>query len=361
MSKLRAALVTPLTGPLASFGRAAASGLTLWATQSANLPPPWTGVELEVRDTAKDPAAAMRAAIDTQPDVLFGPYGSSTMLAAARVANRVVWNHGGATSRLSWPAFPQVINVLSPASAYFDGVLQVVRATDSSAATVSIFYASTGFGRDVATGAVSAAAQLNFGVRTVSFEPGYVLESIPILPGSDVLLVAGNFADELAAAPVLLARSWKAAAFVGAGVEEVLAPLGDLREGLLGPAQWMASMALEPDEGPDSAWFVEKYKQIAGVDPPYPAAQAFAAGLLCARCLRESGSSEDTLQLATARQLVCTTLYGRFRIDPVSGLQVGHRVLIVQWQGGIRRVVWPPELAERPLVYPLKRNERSGI
>jgi branched-chain amino acid transport system substrate-binding protein len=57
MSKLRAALVTPLSGQLASFGRASSAGLTLWATQSANLPPPWTGVELEVRDTAKDPAA----------------------------------------------------------------------------------------------------------------------------------------------------------------------------------------------------------------------------------------------------------------------------------------------------------------
>src|SRR5258707_4062967 len=167
MSKLRAALVTPLSGPLASYGRAAAAGLTLWATQSANLPPPWTGVELEVRDTAKDPAAAMHAVIDTQPDVLFGPYGSSTMLAAARVSDRVVWNHGGATSRLSWPAFPLVINVLSPASTYFDGVLQLVRATDPGAATVSIFYGSTGFGRDVATGAANTATQLKFEVRTV--------------------------------------------------------------------------------------------------------------------------------------------------------------------------------------------------
>src|SRR5260221_14312753 len=106
MSKLRAALVTPLTGPLASYGRAAAAGLTLWATQSANLPPPWTGVELEVRDTANDPAAAMRAVIDTQPDVLFGPYGSSTMLAPARVANRGGGNHGGATARPSRAPVP---------------------------------------------------------------------------------------------------------------------------------------------------------------------------------------------------------------------------------------------------------------
>lgn len=355
MTKLRAALVTPLRGPLATFGRASATGLTLWARYAARLPPPWTGVQLEVRDTSTDPVAAMRATIDTNPDVLFGPYGSSTMLAALRITDRIVWNHGGATSQLSWPAFPQVINVLSPASTYFDGVLQVVRATDPGAATVSVLYASSGFGRDVSTGALNMATRLNFEVRAVPFEPNHAFEIASTLPSADVLLVVGSFADELAVAPVLLTRTWRAAAFVGAGVEEVLAPLGNLREGLLGPAQWIATSALEPDEGPDSDWFVAQYRHMIGSDPPYPAAQAFAAGLLYARCLRESGVNEDAAQLAAARQLACTTLYGRFRIDPMSGLQVGHQVLIVQWQNGTRRVVWPPEQAERPLLYPLMK------
>jgi branched-chain amino acid transport system substrate-binding protein len=353
MNVLRAALVTPLSGPLAPFGRAAATGLTLWARYAARLPPSLTGVELDVRDTATDPEAAMRTAIDTRPDVLFGPYGSSTMLAAMRATDRVVWNHGGATSQLSWPAFPQVINVLSPASTYFDGVLQAVRTTDPGAASVSILYTSSGFGRDVASGAINTATKLNFEVQAVPFEPNHAVEIASTLPGADVLLVTGSFTDELAAAPVLLTRTWRAAAFVGAGVEEVLAPLGDLREGLLGPAQWIATSAQEPDEGPDSAWFMAKYRQMVGSDPPYPAAQAFAAGLLCARSLRESGVSEDAAQLAAARQLACTTLYGPFRIDPENGLQVGHQVLIVQWQNGVRQVVWPPEQAESPLLYPL--------
>ena len=61
------------------------------------------------------------------------------------------------------------------------------------------------------------------------------------------------------------------------------------------------------------------------------------------------------MQLATACQLACTTLYGAFRIDPLSGLQVGHQVLIVQWQKGVRRVVWPPEMAEYSLQYPLRK------
>ncbi len=357
MTRLRAALVTPLTGPLAQFGQASAAGLALWAKHVARLPPPWTGVELAVQDMATEPGAAMRAAVAAHPDVLFGPYGSSTMLAAASVTDRVIWNHGGATSQLSRPAFPQVINVLSPASTYFTGVLQAVRAIDPGAATVSIFHASSGFGRDVAAGAASTAANLNFEVQTISYEPYHAAEATSTVPGSDILLVVGNFADELTLAPTLLARSWRAAAFVGAGVEEVLAPLGYLREGLLGPAQWIATAPFEPDEGPDSDWFVAKYRDVTGVEPSYPAAQAFAAGLLCGRCLRDSGRSDDTSQLAAAHQLVCTTLYGGFRLDPQSGLQVGHQVLIVQWQNGIRRVVWPPEKAERPLLYPLTKQK----
>jgi branched-chain amino acid transport system substrate-binding protein len=355
MTSLRAAIVTPLSGSLAPFGQACATGLMLWAKYAASLPLPWTGVELDVRDAGSDMGTSMRAALDTRPDVLFGPYGSGPMLAAACLTDRVMWNHSGATSRLSQPEFPYVINVLSPASTYFTGVLQAVRAFDPGAATVSLLHTTSGFGRDVATGAAKAAIGLKFQIEAVAFQPSDAVSAAFLVPDADVLLVVGNFADELAAAPILLKRRWRAAAFVGAGVEEVLASLGDLREGLLGPAQWMATASPQPDEGPGSDWFVRRYRDMAGVDPPYPATQAFAAGLLCARCLRDSGRCEDIAQLAAARQLACTTLYGAFRIDPLSGLQVGHQMLTVQWQNGKRCVVWPREQAERPLVLPFAK------
>src|SRR5437763_11271342 len=153
MTRLHAVLVTPLTGPLALYGRAAALGLSLWARYAANLPSPWTDVELDVRDTGSNTSAAVRAALDARPDVLFGPYGSSAMLSTARESRRVIWNHGGATSQLKRPAFPQVINVLSPASTYFAGVLQAVHAFDPTAVVVSLFHSTSGFGRDVAAGA----------------------------------------------------------------------------------------------------------------------------------------------------------------------------------------------------------------
>ncbi len=365
MPELRAALVTPTTGPLARFGRESAAALTLWAEHAAELSAPWTGVNLEVLDAAPDPDAAVRTAVDAHPDVLFGPYGSSPTLAAARATDRVLWNHGGATSALRRPDFPGVINVLSPASSYFDGVLRAVRAVDSAASTVSVLHGPTGFGEDVASGAASTARELGFEVRAVRFESDHVAQAAAVLPPADVLLVVGGFEDEVAAARALLPGDWRAAAFVGAGVEKVLAPIGELRESLLGPAQWISSAAPEPDVGPDAAWFVERFRRTAGSEPSYPAVQAFAAGVLFARCLRDGGIEEEA-QLATARRLECTTLYGGFRLDPASGLQVGHEALIVQWQDGVRRVVWPPERAECSLLLgvtqlkPVSRAARPG-
>jgi len=358
MASLRVALVTPLSGPLARFGRAGATALEVWARQGARLPGRWRGVMLEVHDAHPDPAQATRASTASRPDVVFGPYGSGPAVAAAAATDRLVWNHGGATSELVRARFPRVVNVPSPASAYFRGTLQAIRAADPEARTVALLHGETGFARDVAGGARAVASALAFEVRAVGFTPGQATEAAARLPDAEVLLVVGAFDDEIAAARVLLGHGWRAAAFVAAGVEEVLAPLGAGRDGLLGPAQWVAAAAPEPDEGPDAAWFVDAFRRATGEEPEYPAVQAFAAGVLSARCLRDAGTTGDAAQLAAAERLSCQTLYGGFRLDPVTGLQVGHEVLTVQWQGGSRRVVWPLELAELPLSYPL--SERAS-
>src|SRR5579859_1605948 len=332
MTTLHAALVTPLTGPLGLYGKTCATALTVWAKKAANLPADFTGVELDVQDSGENLNAALQTTLEKRPDVLFGPYGSGPMLTAARSCTRLIWNHGGASSRLARPSFPQVINVLSPASTYFASVLQAIHSSDPTARTVSLFHSTTGFGRDVAAGAKTQASRLQMTMQVVPFEPSQALESVGRVPNGDILLVAGNFADECAVAPLFLSRKWRFAAFVGAGVEEVLASLGELREGLIGPAQWVAHTVLKPDEGPDAQWFVTHYRKVEGSDPPYAGAQAFAAGILYARCLRETGDTHDEVIQAAAQKLTCQTLFGKFQLDPLSGLQTGHQVVIVQWQ-----------------------------
>ena len=122
-------------------------------------------------------------------------------------------------------------------------------------------YSTTGFGKDVAEGAATTAANLHLDLTSTAFAPSQAPAMAPAVPDGDVLLVVGNFADELGVASLLLTRPWRFAAFVGAGVDEVLTTLGNQREGLLGPAQWLPTAAIEPDEGPDSDWFVEAYRK----------------------------------------------------------------------------------------------------
>jgi branched-chain amino acid transport system substrate-binding protein len=352
LSELRALLVTPLSGPLARFGQPGATALRLWAEEAAKVPPRWRRVRLHVQDAHPDSAAAMRRGLASQPHLVFGPYGSGPALRALGATERTVWNHGGASSQIRWPAVPRAVNVLAPSSSYFQGTLEAVRRADPEARRVVILNSTTGFGADVGRGAAAAATRLHFEATAIGFATGGAGRAASRLRGGDVLLVAGGFDDELAAVVVSLRREWRAVGCVAAGVDEVLASLGDAREGLLGPAQWIATAAPEPDEGPDVRWFTTRYRSAAGVDPPYPAVQAFAAGVLAARCLRDAGAGDDAAQFAAARSLRCRTLYGEFRLDPVTGLQVGHEVLTVQWQGGRRRVVWPPSHAERALAYP---------
>lgn len=344
---VKAALVTPLTGPLARYGKAGLEALRIWADAMPE------GTDLEVLDAHPDPAAAMRQAAASPADVLFGPYGSGPARRAVGATNRLVWNHGGASSQLSWPQIPNVVNVPAPAATYMEGALRTMAAADPQARSVSLVHVESGFGREVASGAEAVADRIGLVVHRVEFPPRAVGRIT--VPPADTLVVAGGFQEEAELARKLLPGPWRWAIFVGAGVEEVLPP--QLREGLLGPAQWVPWGAIEPDEGPHPRWFSGAYRERTGRPPPYPAAQAFAAGVIWARCAREAETLEEEPILAIARRLRCRTLLGDFRLDPRTGLQVGHRVLTIQWQDGRRRVVWPPDRAEAEV---RPRQERTA-
>ena len=333
---LRATLVTPLSGPLGRYGRAGAIALELWADQA--------GVELEIADTQPSAAAAVAAVASGRPiDVLFGPYGAGPAVAAARAAPSALWNHGGATVRLARPTFPHVVNVPAPALTYLAAVIDALGA-DITGGHAVLLHSTAGFGHEVADGARRAASGVGLPVTAVAFEPGTgeAAARRAEAADADVLLVAGGVDDEVAIASRLLGPRWRIAAFVAAGVDEILQPLGARLTGVYGPCQWLPESAPQPDEGPDAGWFTAAYARLAGSSPPYPAAAAFAAAVLWERCVRDAGSAEPNEVVAAAHELDTTTLFGRFSLDPVTGLQAGHRVGVVQWHGGRRVVVTEP-------------------
>jgi len=111
-----------------------------------------------------------------------------------------------------------------------------------------------------------------------------------------------------------------------------------LAEGVIGPSQWEAEVHFRQTQGPDSYWFVRNFRERFGQVPDYTAAGGFAVGLVLAQCIRQAGSLEDEHLREVAAELDFTTFYGRFRIDPRTGRQIGHQILLTQWQQG-RKVV----------------------
>ena len=96
-----------------------------------------------------------------------------------------------------------------------------------------------------------------------------------------------------------------------------------------------------PDLGPTSASSATPSARGSASEPDYPAAQAYAAGLVAARCAEIAGSLDDAALRRAAARLDLTTFYGRFRLDPQAGQQVGHAMVVAQWQAGRKQIVWP--------------------
>src|SRR5438045_8258397 len=145
--RLCAALVTPLSGPLARYGRSGATALRLWAAEA--------GVDLAIADAHPSVAAAVTSVAEQHRiDVLFGPYGAGPAVAAARAASTVLWNHGGASARLVRQAFPHVVNVPAPAATYLAAVIGALDAAELAGAEEVLLHSRTRFGREVAGGAL---------------------------------------------------------------------------------------------------------------------------------------------------------------------------------------------------------------
>jgi branched-chain amino acid transport system substrate-binding protein len=163
----------------------------------------------------------------------------------------------------------------------------------------------------------------------------------------DIVLGVGTTEADLAFAQEARRQRLSPAVFglVAASIEHFQEALGQDADGFCGPSQWEPMLRDRPDIGPSSEGFARRFRARFDMEPDYPAAQAYAAGLIMAERVRRAGSLDQEALRRAAGDLDLTTFYGRFRLDPQSGQQVGHEMVAVQWQGGRKEIVWPPAAA----------------
>jgi ABC-type branched-subunit amino acid transport system substrate-binding protein len=297
--------------------------------------------------------AGVRRSLDAlaAADLIVGPYGSDLVREAARWASereRVLWNHGGSADDVE--RSPGVVSVASPASRYLAAVLEAL-AGRVDEGWVLVAVGRGRFGEAAASGAREAAAHL--GISTVGVLPH---DEVPDAPDAEALLAAGSFDEDV----TLLRRLRVPPPVIGVvagGMGGFAGELGPRAEGVLAPSQWEEGVHYAVDVGPRQAEVVRALrarvvpKLRTGMGPghvDYLSAQAYAIVLVALRCVEDAGSLEDEALGLAAQRLRCTTFFGRFSLAP-DGRQRDHDVLVVQWRAGVKRLVWPPGVAETQL------------
>ena len=253
------------------------------------------------------------------------------VLAAAPIAataGKALWNHGGTSNVIFQQGWRHVVSVASPASDYLRGLPGWIKRRAPRASRVGILHAESGtFAGQVARGAAEGARAAGFTeIRVMEFESplrdaGAVVREA-VEPEPDLLVSIGAFQDDVA-----IARQWAALP-----AKTALA--------LMGPSQWEPTAGEAPLVGPDSGWFVDAFERAFHRTPEYPAAQAFAVGVIFGNAV--------VVAQGVSRAPPCSASRTPSRPRPSTAASASTRrrgdrsatgVRLVQWRGGRKRVI----------------------
>jgi branched-chain amino acid transport system substrate-binding protein len=285
-------------------------------------------------------------------EILLGPYSSGLTMAVAEIAElyrKILWNYGGSSDEIFQRGRRYLVGITSPASDYLRALPQWLAEESPALGRICVLYSGRGtFAWHVARGILEGA--LGVGRHSVHLVPVNVAwddhETIlAVLSGiaPEAVVLVGSLQDELSI--MRIRDRWPstvhAAAAVAAGVSVFSTELGPVADGVFGPSQWEPTMASSPNIlGPSSDWFLDAFEQKFNQQPNYIAAGSFATGLVLTECVRRAATLDDEALRNTASDFDLNTFYGEFRIDSRTGLQTGHRGLLVRWAGG-HKVVLP--------------------
>ncbi len=364
-----------LTGQFSLQGRQTLAGIQAWAADvnrdgGLRVGQHASPVAILWRDDASRAANARditaRLIDDDNADIIIGPYSAALTRAAAQAAQarrRLLWNQGGASPALYRQGNPWIVGILTPADQYLSGLLPAVREIRPVASTLAIIRNAAGeFPRAIAAGVQQSAHELGFRItlsrqfnpQTLDHEFAQIIREISQSP-PDVLVIAGRFQQDLRLAELLAQSALRitAVAVIAAGVDAFRERLGANAENFIGPSQWEPAAHPQPavDYGPSAAQVQESLRRAGYPAADYPAAQAYAAGVIIQRCAQESGSRQDAALRQAAATLNFTTFYGQFRIDP-AGRPNAKPALLTQWRNHRKTIIWPPQYRQQTLTGP---------
>ncbi len=310
-------------------------------------------------------------------DFFLGPYTSKLTVAALKaVKDKIMMIHGGASDMLIRMGYKYAVQVITPASFYMKGVVDLIAEKDPNA-KIALIYEESPFSLSVAGGVRSQVKYHNMYGKKIEivYDKAYrSLEDIPKLveeamnSGATVLIGGGHFEDSSYLVETAWKKGWRLKALgilIAPVFPEFYDRLGEAANYVMAPTQWEPSANYNPIlatkigvewYGPPIEEFVHMYKNLTrGEEPTYQAAEAAAAVLYLVRAIEEANSLDQKAVRDAFNKLDILTFFGRLKIDPATGMQVTHEMLIVQWQDGKKVIVYPEKVAQKEPVYPAGR------
>ncbi len=297
-------------------------------------------------------------------DFVMAPYSSGLTLAGAPVAEKysvIYMDHGGASDRIFQQGYNYIVQTIGPATLYHAGTLKMIQNVDPTAKTVALAYEDSEFARMTLKGAKEYAEELGFEIVFERTYPAGVTDLTPLLSdlkasNPDIVLGGGHYEDGMLFNRQMadLDINVKALSLIASATLPTFGEaLGNLAEGVMGPSHWEYGVTYSTKGakkvgldwiGPSQDEFVELFKEALGkeVVPDYHAAEAGAAILSLVLAIEMADSLDSDEVRAALGELEFMSFYGSWDVDD-TGLQVGHSMVDMQWQGGERVIVWPTE------------------
>ena len=298
-------------------------------------------------------------------DLLLGPYGSPSTLAASEVAERhrvpMVAAHGAAGTIFE-RGHKYTFGTLSPIDRPFGTVLEMAAGLDPRPRTVALIGDGTLAPRLAVEAAARQARELGMEVVLSEDYAPVTGEDLPAMldragaRNPDVVLAAGYAADTLA----LARRSDEAGLrprlfglLHGPTLPGFRETLGAGADYLLEPVQWSRTMPWRDDLlGWTAADYAHEFEEEYAYERDHHPPQSSAAVIVYHHALSKAG----TLDRERVRDAIALTdimtFYGPIRFNE-RGQNVAKPMAVVQIQNREPVVVYPKEFATGQLVYPI--------
>jgi len=361
---IRVGTTQPLTGKFKDFGEEQLRGLQMWV-HDINARGSLLGKDVELvyyddYSEASRSALLYRQLIEKDKvDLLIGPYSSDITLAASTIAeqNNFPMVASAASAEKIWQrGYKNIFGTDVPAANYM--TIAIDAAQQNGAKTFDLISSDGTFSMEVAIGVREELARRGL---TLLLDEVYRLDQTDFsalakkLANSkgDVLLGATYLHDSIAIRKALIAAGVRGqtkkdmvALTVGPALREFGDEFGPNAEGIVGVVQWLRSV-----RKPGAQDFAYRYRLKYGYNPGVHAVIGYSAGQVLEAAVRLAESTDKDAVREQLGKLEFHSLFGSYAVDE-TGRQVGKRNYLLQWQNDRRRLVAPPDVAERKLIYP---------